>query len=292
MCDDSTVRDNENFLRADGALTRRRFGALAASTAVATLLPAPAGAAEVLEQDVTIPTDDGNADCYLAHPASGQHPAVIVWPDVLSLRPAFRAMGRRLAQSGYTVLVVNPYYRVAQAPVVPEGASFQQPAIREHVLPMARSLSAATNVTDARAFVTYLDSLAAVDTSRGIGTSGYCMGGAMTMRTAAAIPDRVKAGASFHSGSLVQDSPDSPHLLAQKMQASYLVAIAQNDDERQPDAKVMLVEAFQTAGLPAEIEVYKDTLHGWCPPDSKVYNELQAEHAWARMLHLFDAALG
>lgn len=290
MCDDKTLADAERELSA-GGITRRNLGRITTAAALAALLPVPANASAVTEQDVTVSTPDGEADCYFVHPAKGKHPAVIVWPDILGLRPAFRVMGKRLAQSGYAVLVVNPYYRSAVSPVVGEGASFRNPETREKVLPLARSLSPETNVTDAKAFVAYLDAQAAVDTSRGIGTTGYCMGGPMTMRTAAAVPGRIAAGASFHGGGLVTDADNSPHLLIDDMQASYLIAIASNDDEKEPEAKNVLRETFAKAGLEAEIEVYEGALHGWCPPDSMVYNEAQAERAWSRLLVLFDKAL-
>lgn len=291
MCDQDTVRDNEAYFRRTGQLTRRRFGALTAGAAVAMLLPRPANALDVTGTDVSVPTPDGSADCYFVHPAEGKYPGVIVWPDIVGLRPAFRLMGERLAQSGYSVLVVNPYYRSKKAPVVPEGASFQDQETRDILMPLARSLSPETVVTDANAFVTFLDAQPAVDTARKIGTTGYCMGGPFTMRTAAAIPERIGAGASFHGGRLVTAGTDSPHLLVPQMQASFLFAIAENDDERDPEAKVVLARAFDQAGLPAEIEVYEGTLHGWCPPDSRVYNEAQAERAWSRLLVLFDQAL-
>lgn len=291
MCDEDTVAESENYLRQQG-ITRRAFNTLTAGVAVSMMLPSVANAVDVLETDVTVPTPDGIADCYFVHPATGKHAGVLVWPDVLGLRPAFRAMGKRLAQSGYSVLVVNPYYRNATAPVVSEGASFQDEATRNKVLPMARSLSAKTNVIDANAFVSFLDAQASVDTGRKIGTTGYCMGGPFTMRTAAAIPGRIGAGASFHGGRLVTDNPDSPHLLVPKMKASFLFAIAANDDERDPEAKNVLRKTYDEAGLPAEIEVYEGAMHGWCPPDSRVYNEAQAERAWARLLVLFETALG
>ena len=291
MCNEDTVRDNEEFLRNHTGISRRRFGTLTAGAALAMMLPPVANAQDVAGADVTVTTPDGEADCYFVHPAKGKHPGVIVWPDVLGLRPTFRLMGKRLAQSGYSVLVVNPYYRSAPAPVVAEGASFQDPAIRETVMPLAMSLSADTNTTDAKAFVGFLDTQSSVDTSRGIGTTGYCMGGPMTMRTAAAVPDRIGAGASFHGGRLVTDGDDSPHLLVPTMQASFLFAIAENDDEQDPESKNVLRETFDAAGLAAEIEVYEGALHGWCPPDSRVYNEPQAERAWARLLALFEGAL-
>lgn len=254
-------------------------------------IPAAAGAATVIETEARIATPDGTADCYFVHPSSGRHPGVIVWPDVLGLRPAFRVMGKRLAEAGYAVLVVNPYYRTTTAPVVSEGASFQDPATRERVMPLAMTLSADTHVTDAKAFVAWLDQQAAVDTVRPIGTTGYCMGGPIVMRTAAAVPERIGAGASFHGSRLVTDGPDSPHLVVPKIRASFLFAIAENDDEREPDAKHRLRQAFDDAGLPAEIEVYEGAMHGWCALDSAVYNETQAERAWERLLVLFETAL-
>ena len=294
MCDENTVEDSERYLRTaagQAGVSRRRFGTLTTAAAMAMALPKTANAAEVNEADVSVTTPDGNADCYFVHPGEGRHPGVIVWPDVLGLRPAYRLMGKRLAESGYAVLVVNPYYRMARSPVTEPGESFQDAATREKVLPLARALTAETNVTDARAFVAWLDAQDAVDTARPIGTTGYCMGGPMTMRTAAAIPERIGAGASFHGGRLATDGDDSPHLLVPQMKASFLFAIAENDDEREPEAKNILRESFAAAGLPAEIEVYEGAMHGWCALDSRVYNEAQAERAWARLLVLFETAL-
>jgi carboxymethylenebutenolidase len=215
---------------------------------------------------------------------------VLVWPDILGLRPAFREMGKRLAESGYSVLTVNPFYRQAKAPVVPEGASFADESVRNTVFPLARALNATTHATDAKAFIAWLDAQPSVDTSRKIGTTGYCMGGPIVMRTAAAVPDRVGAGASFHGGGLVTQNPDSPHLLVPQMKASFLFAVAENDDMQDPEAKNVLRETYDKAGLNAEIEVYP-AAHGWCPPDSAVYNEEQAERAWSRLLALFETAL-
>ena len=291
MCDDHTVKDNERYLAQSGLLSRREFGFLAAGAALTALLPRAADAFDVTESEVDVPTPDGTADCYFVHPASGQHPGVIVWPDILGLRPAFRQIGKRLAESGYAVLVVNPYYRSAKAPVVPLGATFQDAAIRESVMPLYQQLNAATHVADARTFASFLDQQAAVDTQRKLGTTGYCMGGPIVMRAAAAVPDRIGAAATFHGAGLVSDGPDSPHLLIPQMKAHFLIAIAANDDEKQPEAKDVLSKAFAAAALPAEIEVYEGALHGWCPPDSAVYNEVQAERAWERLLALFAAAL-
>jgi carboxymethylenebutenolidase len=290
MCDENTVIENEQHLRGAN-VSRRHFNRLATVAAFATLLPRTAFAQDVVDNEVNVQTPDGSADCYFVHPVQGEHPGVIVWPDILGLRPAFQAMGKRLAESGYSVLVVNPYYRGAKAPVVGPGASFGDAATREKVMPLARSLSATTHMTDASAFVAFLDQQAAVDTNRKIGTTGYCMGGPIVMRTAAAEPERIGAGASFHGGGLVTDRDDSPHLLVPKMSAHFLFAIAANDDERDPEAKNVLRATFDKAGLPAEIEVYEGAMHGWCPPDSAVYNEAQAERAWSRLLVLFETAL-
>jgi carboxymethylenebutenolidase len=295
MCDLDTLRDSTAYLqnkeRSNPGLSRRQFGALSAGVGMAMLLPPVANAQAVTETDVNITTPDGTADCYFVHPSAGASAAVIVWPDILGLRPAFRAMGKRLAQSGYAVLVVNPFYRSAKSPVVGEGASFQDEAVRNKVMPMAQALNADTHFTDAKAFVAWLDQQAAVDTSRKIGTTGYCMGGPMVMRTAAAVPDRIGAGGTFHGGGLATDAENSPHLLIPTMKASFLIAIAENDDESDPKAKDTLRETFAANNLDAEIEVYEGTLHGWCPPDSQVYNEAQAERAWTRLLELFDTAL-
>lgn len=291
MCDERTIKESLEYMKRSGELTRRQFNVLSAGAGLSILLPRAADAQEVTESEVEVMTPDGVADCYFVHPSSGTHPGVIIWPDIMSLRPAFRQMGRRLAESGYSVLVINPYYRVTRAPVIPEGANMAQEETRNTVFPLAGTLSAETHMTDARAFVEFLDSQDAVDVNRKIGTMGYCMGGPITMRTAAAVPDRIGAGASFHGGGLVTDGPDSPHLLVSNMQAHYLFAIAENDDVEEPDAKNVLREAFDNAGLPAEIEVYEGTLHGWCPPDSHVYNEASAERAWSRLLVLFETAL-
>jgi carboxymethylenebutenolidase len=286
MCErDHFLEDLEKYM------TRRQFGVLAAGAGLMMLLPHTANALDVVESDVEITTPDGVCDAYFVHPASGAHAAVLVWPDILGLRPAFRQMGKRLAESGYAVLTVNPFYRQQRSPVVPEGATFAQESTRNIVIPLYQTLNADTHVTDAKAFVAWLDQQPAVDTSRRIGTTGYCMGGPIVMRTAAAVPERIGAGASFHGGGLVTDGPDSPHLLVPQMQASFLIAVAENDDEKEPEAKNVLRETFDAAGLHAEIEVYAGAAHGWCPPDSAVYNEAQAERAWSRLLALFESAL-
>jgi len=291
MCDQDHFEDDMKEYIARGAVTRREFGAMSLGAGMAFLLPSVANAQAVTETDVNVKTPDGVADCYFVHPASGTAPGVVIWPDILGLRPAFRQMGKRLAQSGYAVLVVNPFYRQKKSPVIAPGASFNDPAVRNAVLPLAQGLNPTTHVTDAKAFVAWLDGQAAVAKNRKIGTMGYCMGGPIVMRTAAAVPERVGAAASFHGGGLVTDQPNSPHLLVPTMKAQFLIAVAENDDQRAPNEKNVLKETFAKANLPAEIEVYSGAAHGWCPPDSAVYNEPQAEKAWSRLLVLFGKAL-
>ena len=286
MCDERTDADNTEYLRAK-RLTRRQFGAVSAGASLAILLPRAANAQAVSEQELDITTPDGVADAYFVHPSSGAHPGVLIWPDAFGLRPAKRQMAKRLAESGYSVLVVNQYYRTQRAPIV-STTNFAE--VRDTLMPLMQSVNAETQTRDAQAFISWLDGQPSVDTSRKVGTMGYCMGGPFTMRTAAAVPDRVGAAASFHGGGLVTDQPDSPHLLVPQMKAHYLFAIASNDDENEPEAKNVLRDVFSKAGLPAEIEVY-DGLHGWCPPDSQVYDEAQAERAWSRLLALFERAL-
>ena len=287
MCDDRTDTENTEYFRKT-KMTRRQFGAVSAGAGLAMLLPRAANAQAVSEADIDVTTPDGVADCYFVHPASGAHPGVLIWPDAFGLRPAKKQMGRRLAESGYSVLVVNQYYRTQRAPIV-DTTNFAE--VRDTLAPLMGSLNAGTQTRDARAFVSFLDTQPAVDRNRKMGTMGYCMGGPFTMRTAAAVPDRIGAAASFHGGGLVTDQADSPHLLVPEMEAQYLFAIAENDDNNQPEAKDVLRDAFSQAGLRAEIEVYAGAMHGWCPPDSTVYHEAQAERAWSRLLALFENAL-
>jgi carboxymethylenebutenolidase len=290
MCDNDSLDDMLEY-RLRNRLSRRQFGALSLGAGLTSLLPAVANAAAVEESEVEIRTADGSCDAYFVHPVKGSHPAVLIWPDIFGLRPAFRQMGKRLAESGYAVLVINPFYRTQHAPTAPEHPDFNDPSTREALMKLMNALTAATAQTDAAAFVPWLDSQAAVDRKRRMGTTGYCMGGPFTMRTAAAFPERIGAGASFHGGGLVTDKPDSPHLLIPKIKAHYLFAIAANDDQKQPQAKDVLREGFAKTGVPAEIEVYANTMHGWCPPDSQVYNPEQAEKAWSRLLVLLNGSL-
>ncbi len=291
MCDQDLLDEVMAYRLQSAELSRRRFGALSLGVGLVSLLPAAAGAADVQESDVDIKTPDGAADVYFVHPAKGGHPGVLMWPDIYGLRPAFRQMGRRLAESGYSVLVVNPFYRTQKAPTAPEHADFEDPATRTALMTLMNTLTPDRVVTDARAFVAWLDSQPSVDRKRRLGTMGYCMSGPYTLRAAAVLPDRIGAGASFHGGRLVTDQPDSPHLLVPKMKAQFLLAIAESDDQREPETKTILRDAFAKAKLPAEIEVYPGTIHGWCPIDARVYNREQAEKAWSRMLALFSTAL-
>jgi len=291
MCDHDALDDMVKY-RLRMGLSRREFGRLTLGAGLVAALPAAADALAVKDAEVEIKSADGTADAYFVHPEKGSHPAVLIWPDIFGLRPAFRQMAKRLAESGYAVLVINPFYRIKKAPTAPEHPDFNDPPTRDALMALMHTLTPQTAVTDAKAFVPWLDAQAAVSGKHKMATTGYCMGGPFTLRTAAAFPQRIGAGATFHGGGLVTDKPDSPHLLIPQIRAQYLFAIAANDDQRQPEAKDVLRDAFAKAKLPAEIEVYAGTMHGWCPPDSQVYNPEQAEKAWSRMLVLFKNALG
>ncbi len=288
MCDDLTNTSNKDFLAKKNGISRRQFGQIAAGSSLVAAMPPVANAMDVAEDEVMVPMADGVSDCYFVRPVTGKHAAVVLWPDIMSIRPAFRQMAKRLAQSGYSVLVVNPYYRTFAGRITPEGGTFAIEAVRDLLYPQAGTLSPETCVSDGRDYVAWLDQQESVSTSRKIGAAGYCMTGSCVIRMAADMPDRIGAGASFHGGGLVTDNDSSPHLLADQVNAGLLIAIAQNDDENQPEAKTELANAF---GDKAEVEVY-EAQHGWCPLDSHVYDYAQAEKGWARMLDLFDRELG
>jgi carboxymethylenebutenolidase len=286
MCDQDHFEDDKSDYEAKGLVTRRQFGVLLGA-GVAMMLPRVVNAVTVTDGDVTVTTPDGSCDAYFVHPASGTAPGVLLWPDIFGRRPAMHQMAKRLAESGFSVLVVNPFYRSQKAPTAAKGAATP---IQE-LMPLARALNETTNMTDAKAFIAWLDQQPSVAKNKKVGTQGYCMGGPMAFRTSAAVPDRVGAVASFHGGGLVTDQPNSPHLQASRTKAQFLIAVAANDDQRAPAEKDVLKETFAKANLPAEIEVYTGAAHGWCPPDSGVYNEPQAEKAWSRLLALYGKAL-
>jgi carboxymethylenebutenolidase len=292
MCEQDDFDDMvQNQRRRAAAMSRRDFGALTMGAGLLSLVPAGAYAAATTGADVEIKTPDGTCDAYFVHPTSGKHPAVLIWPDIFGLRPAFKQMATRLAESGYSVLVVNPFYRLQKAPTSAEGADMSDANTRKMLVGQMQSLSPTTVTTDAAAFIPWLDQQASVNTKRKMATTGYCMGGPFTFRVAAKYPDRVGAIATFHGAALASSAPDSPHLLVPKMKASALIAIAASDDQSDPKAKDLLRQAFDSAGLPAEIEVYTGTKHGWCPTDSHVYDHDEAEKAWSRQLVLFKKAL-
>lgn len=285
MCDQDHFDDDVAEFEKRGLVTRRQFGVLVGA-GVCMALPQVANAVAVTESEVTIKTPDGNCDAYFVYPTSGAAPGVLYWPDIFGLRPASRQMGKRLAESGYAVLVINPFYREKKAPTAENGGATPIDQLR----PMMQKLSEATHMTDAKAFVAWLDSQPQVAKNKKIGTQGYCMGGPMAVRTAVAVPDRVGAVATFHGAAMVTDQPNSPHLQAATTKAQYLIAIAMNDDQRSPNDKTTLKDTLAKANVPAEIEVYQGA-HGWCPPDTPVYNQPEADRAWTRLLTLYTKAL-
>ena len=300
MCDDLTEHSNDEAFDV-GALSRRGFGAMSLA-ALAACTTGPENPATIVEREVEIQTADGMLDAHYAAPSSGKHPAVLVWPDIMGLRPAFRLMGKRLAESGYAVLTVNPFYRLQKGQVFDATTEkFSDAPVRTRLVGlMGPTVGNPENTKkDAVAAVAWLDKQKEVDTSKGIGTTGYCMGGPLVMRTMGFVPNRVKAGGSFHGGGLAVTATtateaqrtNSPHLLVPQMQAkAVLMAVAQNDDQQDPKVKDTVQAAFTAKGIPAEVEVYP-AQHGWCPPDSQVFDQVQADRAWGRLLATFQAGL-
>jgi carboxymethylenebutenolidase len=297
MTDDQKNRQTNDAHPGD--ITRRDFAAfLVAAGLAATAQSAAAAGLEVVEADVEIKTPDGTCNAAFVHPKSGSYPGVLIWTDAFGLRPSMRAIAKRMAAEGYSVLVPNPFYRVAKAPFSDASSfNFQNADDMAKLRPLMASVNAPGNAEkDAAAYVAYLDAQKEVNKGKKVGTQGYCMGGPLVVKTAALLPDRIGAGASFHGGGLVTDKPDSPHLLAPKIKARMYFGIASNDDSRQPDAKDKLKEAFAAAKVSAEIEVYA-ALHGWCVPDmpvqngAPIYNKPDAERAWGKLVTLYKAAL-
>jgi carboxymethylenebutenolidase len=303
MADETHDQDANAEMPSD--LSRRDFVTMSVAAGLAVAAGGTASAADlpVVETNVQVKTADGTCDAVFLHPASGSHPGVLIWPDAFGLRPSMRDIGKRIAAEGYSVLVPNPFYRAAKAtvasPVIADTStfSFSNPADMAKLQPLMTSINSGDNAEkDAVAFIAFLDAQPQVNKAKKIGTQGYCMGGPLVVRTAAAVPNRVGAGASFHGGGLVTNNPNSPHLLAPKIKGRMYFGVASNDDQRQPDAKDKLREAFAAAKVPAEIEVYS-SLHGWCVPDmpanngTPIYNKPDAEKAWGKLVALYKTAI-
>lgn len=287
MCDD----DIHPGLVQDPTVSRRTFGLIAAA---ATGIAGNAMAqSKAIEKDVEIKTPDGTADAVLFHPpGKGAWPAVLIWPDIMGLRPVFREMGRRLADQGYVVLVPNPFYRSAKAPVVGPTFDFNQPENRAKVMGYRQAMTATGIDGDAKAYLAFLDAQPQTDKKKKAGVQGYCMGGALSVQTAAALPDRIGAVGSFHGGNglVAANNPNSPHLMIARTKASYLFATAQNDDQQAPTVKDGLKKALADAKRPGIVDVYAAN-HGWCVKGSAVYNEAEAERAWAELGKMYKASL-
>ena len=288
MCDDFIHQG----LTHDPTVSRRAFVVSTAATAVVLSTSSAAAQPKVVERDVNVPMASGVSDSALFYPeGNGTWPAVLVWTDILGLRPVFREMGRRLAAQGYIVLVPNPFFRNAKAPVVDGSFDFSKPEDRAKVMPLAAALTADANISDAKAYTTFLDQQPQTNKNKKMGVQGYCMGGPLTFRTAATRPDRIGAAATFHGGGLVTDKPDSPHLLIPKMKAEMLCCVADNDDKRDPGAKDTLKQAFAAAHLTATVEVFEGCNHGWTVSGSQVYNEAGAERAWSELTAMYKRNL-
>ena len=285
MCDD----DIHVGLVEEPQPSRRTFGLMTVAVAG---MASSAYAGTVVEKDVEVKTADGTCDAVLYHPAGkGTWPAVLIWTDIMGLRPVFREMGKRLAAQGHVVLVPNPFYRSKRAPVVDATFDFSKPEERAKVFALRSAMTNDGIDRDAATFVAFLDAQPQTNKKKKVGVQGYCMGGPLSFRTAAAVPGRIAAVGSFHGGGLTTKNPDSPHLLIPKTNAAYLVAVAQNDDKQQPESKDILKAAFAEARKTATVEVYP-AAHGWCVRGSAVYDEAAAEKAWAELTKLYKSRLG
>jgi carboxymethylenebutenolidase len=286
--------NHQGFI-SDTSLTRRAMLLSIGAAAAAGSMPAFAedpGARKVTERNVTVKTADGSADAALFAPeGKGKWPAVLMWPDILGLRPVFREMGRRLAAQGYVVLVPNPYYRAQKAPVVEGPFDFNSKEDMGRIRKFREGLTDAMVDRDSAAYVKYLSAQPQTDRRRKMGVQGYCMSGPISFRTAAVRPDRIGAVATFHPGALVTDKPSSPHLLIPKSRAAYLVIIAKNDAEKMPKEKPNLDAAFAKAKKSAKVEI-SSANHGWTVAGSQTYDEQEAERAWAELLRFYRAHLG
>lgn len=292
MCDKHTEADADSAEKSASAFSRRDFNKLVAVGSLASAFPQFARAsASVKSEEVSVKTPDGVADCLLSYPEGGVFAGVVMWPDIKGRRAAFDLMGQRLAASGYAVLVVNPFYRDVKGAALPDGVTFPSDEAWSILSPMRAKLTPENTNSDNRAFFDFLNQQDAVDASKAKGIMGYCMSGAYTILGAAAFPDEVGAIASFHGGGLASENKDSPHLVVKDSKAIALHAIAENDAEKHPEMEPLLKEAYEQAGIEADIAVYPGTLHGWTPPDSRVYNEEQADDAWDRMLKIFEKGL-
>ena len=295
MSDDKTSKGTSRETSGPAGLSRRDLGVLAAGAAVAASAQARAAPLKVMEMDVEVQTPDGACDAVFVHPMgkapAGGWPAVLVWTDIMGLRPVFRQMASRMAAEGYAVLVPNPFYRKGRAPIPSGPVNWADPADRAKLMELRSALTPEATARDAIACFAWLDGQSLVDPGKGAGVQGYCMGGPMAFQAAAALPDRIAAVGSFHGGGLVTSAPDSPHKLVARTRAEYLVAIAENDDQKEPQAKDALRAAFKAAGRPAEVEVYAGAQHGWCVPGSAVYNAEAAERAWSALLAMYRRRL-